>query len=132
MTGAAVFAFPPDTDEIPDMLISNNIDHMTFRAFDFEATLPVRDDASFLVDAYLSVHDFVRRAGPLSEHNIYLGDGLVVISSQLTQGGVQCITAYYPEINLFYGRSYRSIVPAANYVQAWSRIAARISAALHG
>jgi hypothetical protein len=82
----------------------------------FSTILPIEDDVIFICDAACELADFTAGQGA---HYVHLGDGALVIDSELHEEVVTIDVTHNPHLHPGLERSYTFTTPVSNYVRAW-------------
>lgn len=84
----------------------------------FRVELPTEDDLVFLVEAAQQL----RSDALLSRHEVFLGDGLFQVETDLAEGVAKMRVIYTPHLDKRFSEEASKILSCEAYVSAWNNL----------
>jgi hypothetical protein len=90
--------------------------------------LPVEDDVTFLAMAYAELEESLKSG---QTHNVFLGDGLLVVSAECEGETVTMTVVHTPHLDRRFSESKAVKVPLSKYRQAWGCLMNELARQVH-
>lgn len=97
----------------------------------FDVEIPVWDDAVFLGEAFAELAE-LDQEGQADVHEVFLGDGLIDITSQVGTDTVEMRLLYSPYLDKRFSQEHRCVVSRQTYISAWAALASALQSAAAG
>jgi hypothetical protein len=109
----------PEGEELMKRLLDQGIQTIDINwAGVVSTTLPVEDDVIFLVDAYVDLEQFLSGEAPV--HSVFLGDGLLQLTTQIVDSSVVMEMVHTPHLDERFSRTHSLTLSPEQYRNAWT------------